>query len=82
MKHKFRSLAYNNGYIDDFSDLPLDVNGDGHMDIVSCAWFIQEKVMASGSSTRSIAASPSSLPSWWIWITTARRERCCRSTKA
>ena len=40
MKHKFRSLAYNNGYIDDFSDLPLDVNGDGHMDIVSCASYL------------------------------------------
>ena len=31
--------TYTNNYIDDFSDLPLDVNGDGHIDIVSCAWF-------------------------------------------
>src|SRR3954468_16550101 len=30
-KHKFRSHAYLNGYMDYFSDLPLDVNGDGHM---------------------------------------------------
>jgi hypothetical protein len=39
IKHKFRTLNYTNNYIDDFSDLPLDVNGDGHIDIVSCAWF-------------------------------------------
>ena len=38
-KHKFRTLNYANNYIDDFSDLPLDVNGDGHIDIVSCGWF-------------------------------------------
>jgi len=39
VKHKFRSLPYSNNYIDDFSDLPIDVNGDGQIDIVSCAWF-------------------------------------------
>jgi hypothetical protein len=38
-RHKFRSLGYQNNYIDNFSDLPLDVNGDGHMDIVSCSYF-------------------------------------------
>lgn len=39
VKHKFRTLNYTNNYIDDFSDLPVDVDGDGHVDIVSCAWF-------------------------------------------
>jgi hypothetical protein len=39
IRHKFRTINFNNNYIDDFSDLPLDVNGDGHIDIVSCAWF-------------------------------------------
>jgi hypothetical protein len=39
IKHKFRSIHYTNNYIDDFSDLPLDINGDGHVDIVGCAWF-------------------------------------------
>jgi hypothetical protein len=39
IKHKFRSLPYTNNYIDNFSDLPLDVNGDGRIDIVSCSWF-------------------------------------------
>lgn len=38
-KHSFRSLSYTNGYIDNFSDLPLDADGDGRVDIVSCSWF-------------------------------------------
>jgi hypothetical protein len=37
--HKFRELPYANGYVDNFSDLPLDVDGDGRIDIVSCSWF-------------------------------------------
>jgi hypothetical protein len=37
-KHKFRSFEYIDNYIEDFSDLPLDVNGDGFPDIVSGAW--------------------------------------------
>ena len=27
------------GYVDDFMNLPLDVNGDGRLDVVSCGWF-------------------------------------------
>lgn len=38
-KHHFRSLFFTSNYIDDFSDLPVDVNGDGYPDIVSCGWF-------------------------------------------
>ncbi len=38
-KHKFRELFYTNNYIDAFSDLPLDVNADGHMDLVTVSWF-------------------------------------------
>jgi hypothetical protein len=37
--HHFRDLAYSNGYIDNFSDLALDVDADGRPDIVSCSWF-------------------------------------------
>lgn len=41
-KHKFRSFNYTQNYIEDFSDLPLDVNGDGDIDIVSCTWFAKK----------------------------------------
>ncbi|MGI8992416.1 MAG: FG-GAP repeat domain-containing protein [Bryobacteraceae bacterium] len=38
-KHRFRTLNYTQNYIESFSDLPLDVNGDGYPDIVSATWF-------------------------------------------
>ena len=38
-RHHFRDILFTSNYIDDFSDLPLDVNGDGYPDIVSCGWF-------------------------------------------
>jgi hypothetical protein len=38
-KHSFRELPYSNNYIDAFSDLPMDVDGDGYPDIVSVSWF-------------------------------------------
>lgn len=38
-RHHFRQIPFTANYIDDFSDLPLDVNGDGYPDIVSCGWF-------------------------------------------
>ena len=31
--HKFRELDFIGGYISDFADLPVDVNGDGRVDI-------------------------------------------------
>jgi hypothetical protein len=39
VRHRFRQIPFTNNYLDDFSDLPLDVNGDGAVDIVSCSWF-------------------------------------------
>jgi hypothetical protein len=41
-KHRLREINFQNGYIDNFSDLVLDVNGDGFLDIVGCAWFSKQ----------------------------------------
>jgi hypothetical protein len=41
-KHKFRELGFSNQYIDNFSDLPIDVDGDGYPDIVSVSWFAKK----------------------------------------
>ena len=40
-RHKVRTLrpSPNPHYQDDFADLPFDVNGDGNMDIITCAYF-------------------------------------------
>jgi FG-GAP-like repeat len=38
-KHKFRVLSFENNYIDAFSDLPIDVDSDGEIDIVSATYF-------------------------------------------
>lgn len=37
-RHKFRSILFWNNYIDNFSDLPMDVDGDGHIDVASVSW--------------------------------------------
>jgi hypothetical protein len=41
-KHRFRELGFSNQYIDDFSDLAIDVDGDGYPDIVSVSWFAKK----------------------------------------
>ena len=38
-KHRFRELGFSNQYIDNFSDLAVDVDGDLYPDIVSVSWF-------------------------------------------
>ena len=38
-KHHFRDIYYTNNYIDDLSTVPLDVDGDGHVDLVTVGWF-------------------------------------------
>jgi hypothetical protein len=37
--HKFRDLPFIESYIDNFSDLPVDVDLDGNVDVVSCSYF-------------------------------------------
>ena len=41
-KHKFRELDFSNNYVDGFSDLPVDVDGDGYPDIASVTWFAKK----------------------------------------
>ena len=41
-KHRFRALGFSNQYIDNFSDLPIDVDGDGYPDLVSVSWFAKK----------------------------------------
>lgn len=39
IKHKFRDLPYGHFYLEDLSDLVIDVNGDGHPDLVTCSYW-------------------------------------------
>ncbi|HBY64623.1 MAG TPA: VCBS repeat-containing protein [Solibacterales bacterium] len=41
-KHSWRKLEFTNQYVDAFSDLPLDVDGDGRTDIVTVTWFAKK----------------------------------------
>ena len=41
-KHPFRELGFSGNYIDNFSDLPVDVDGDGSVDIASVTWFAKK----------------------------------------
>ena len=37
--HRFRELGFSNQYIDNFSDLVVDVDGDDYPDVASVSWF-------------------------------------------
>ncbi len=39
IRHKFRELPYTFDYLEDLSDLAIDVNGDGYPDIVTCSYW-------------------------------------------
>jgi hypothetical protein len=41
-KHQFRELGFSSNYIDGFSDMPVDVDGDGYPDIASVTWFAKK----------------------------------------
>jgi len=42
VKHPLRSINRASGYVDDFSDLPVDVDGDGYIDIVQIGYFARK----------------------------------------
>ena len=41
-KHRFRELDFTSNYYDNFSDLPVDVDGDGYPDLVRVTWFAKK----------------------------------------
>ncbi len=41
-KHRFREVGFAGNYIDSFSVMPLDVDGDGNMDVVDVSWFAKK----------------------------------------
>jgi hypothetical protein len=43
-KRKIRDIPFNGSYIDNFSDLPIDVDGDGYTDVVQIAYFARRIV--------------------------------------
>jgi hypothetical protein len=40
--HRFRNVGFSSNYIDSFSLLPIDVNGDGYADLVDVSWFAKK----------------------------------------
>ena len=87
-RHHFRDLPFTNNYIDDFSDLPLDVNGDGkdrhHQRFLvrqeATGFRIPAPPASPGPSMSSRTPHLSSSRSWSTWITTGRRGSFCRSS--
>src|SRR5262245_28766470 len=51
-KHRFRDLPFSNNYVDAFSDLPLDVDGDGYPDIATVSWFSKKIAWYRNPGTR------------------------------
>ena len=45
-KHKIREIGWNGQYVDNFSDLPIDVDGDGSVDVVQFGYFSNNIVWA------------------------------------
>lgn len=39
IKHHFRDVGFTDSYVEDLSDLAVDVNGDGYPDIVTCSYW-------------------------------------------
>jgi hypothetical protein len=55
-KHKIRDINWNGQYVDNFSDLPVDVDGDGFTDVVQFGYFSNNIVWMKNPG-RAVAAS-------------------------
>ena len=51
IKHPIRSIPVSSGYIDSFSDLPLDVDGDGFTDVIQIGYFARRIVWMKNPGT-------------------------------
>ena len=50
--HRFREIPFTSNYVDAFSDLPLDVDGDGRTDLVTVSWFAKQIVWYRNPGSR------------------------------
>ncbi|MEJ7618033.1 MAG: VCBS repeat-containing protein [Pyrinomonadaceae bacterium] len=57
-KHRLREIPTLNGYVDDFSNFPLDVNADGHVDVIACSWFRKKLFWYENPGRREQQQSP------------------------
>src|SRR5262245_18094425 len=52
IRHPIRTIPVTNGYVDSFSDLPLDVESDGFMDVIQIGYFARRMVVAKNPGKR------------------------------
>lgn len=50
-KHPLRTIPVTNNYLDNFSDLPIDVDGDGYVDVVQIGYFARRIVWIRNPGT-------------------------------
>lgn len=50
-RHRIRDINWSGQYVDNFSDLPIDVDGDGYIDVVQFGYFSANLVWARNPGT-------------------------------
>lgn len=88
IKHHFRDIPYTDGYIEDLSDLAIDVNGDGYPDIVSCSYWDEPLTWWENPGTQNKpwrktiiqTGSPVEFAFLVDLLNTGKPEICCRSS--